>query len=273
MILIGCLFLASCSSIKCGYSYADWVILWKLDDFFDLTSEQREFLNPQVDQHLIWHKTKELPLYISFLKQVREKSQDDLTDPELDWIYDQIEEHRKKIVKRIAPDFSVFLASLKEEQIEYFNNYLPQMNEHLLEQLELPPDERQEKREEETLERVEEWVGKLSDDQKTRIIQLSRSIPDISKEGLKHHEEIGSKRVVFLRQREAVPDIEEQLLEWFVDFERTYSLEYRQVVIAQHKASKYMIIGIDQMLTSSQRSHFLKKLDELIEEVEDILRS
>ena len=78
---------------------------------------------------------------------------------------------------------------------------------------------------------------------------------------------------MFLRQREAVPAIEEQLLEWFVDFERTYSLEYRQVVIAQHKASKYMIIGIDQMLTSSQRSHFLKKLDELIEEVEDILRS
>lgn len=264
-ILIGFLFLASCSPIKLGYDYVDWVILWKLDDFFELTSEQKEFLNPQVDQLLNWHKTNELPLYVSLLRQVQEKAQDRLTEAELDWIYNQTEKLGDRMVKHVAPDFAVFLASLEEEQIERFSKSFLQMDE----QLKLSSDESQEKLAEATIERAEEWLGNLSDDQKEQITQLRESIPDISAERLDNREKMMGTLVVFLRQRADAKAIEEKLLE-LMDFESTSSVEYDQLAAAQRKASNNMLLAIDQMLTHSQRTHFLQKLDNLIEDVEDI---
>ena len=238
-------------------------MFWKLDSFFNLTAAQKEFLHPQVDQILAWHKTKELPLYLSLLRQVQEKAKDELTAAELDWVYAQSQERAEQTVKYIAPSFSIFLATLKDPQIERFK-------QNFFQQGAISPNSEQEELSEQTIGQIEQWTGKLNDDQEKLITKLRKSIPDISKNRALQSQKTRNTIISLMKQGGNAPAIEQKLLELSINYQTTYSEEYGQQVMAQRKAFKDMVLGIDKMLTPIQRAHFLTKIDLLIEDIENI---
>lgn len=263
IILIGCLFLAGCSPFKLGYDYADWFMFWKLNSVFNLTVEQKKLLHPQVDELLAWHKTKELPLYVSLLRQAQEKVKDELTLAELDWVYAQTQERVEQTMRYIAPGFSIFLATLKDQQIERFN-------QNFFQQKAISPNDEQGDLSEKFIEQIEQWTGELNDDQEKLIIKLRKSIPDISKNRSLQSEKTRDIITSLMAQERNASAIEKKLLELSINYQTTYSEEYGQQVITQQKAFKDMILGIDKMLTPSQRAYFLSKIDLLIEDIESL---
>ncbi|WP_018693746.1 DUF6279 family lipoprotein [Algicola sagamiensis] len=62
--LIGTFFalvlLTSCS-LQTSYRFADWLVMWEIDDFVTLTSEQEEHLENYIEKTVYWHATRELP--------------------------------------------------------------------------------------------------------------------------------------------------------------------------------------------------------------------
>ena len=67
MLLIA---LSGCS-IKLAYNNADRLIRWGIDDYVDLTREQRAFLNPELKRLLYWHRTTQLPRYATTLRTLQ----------------------------------------------------------------------------------------------------------------------------------------------------------------------------------------------------------
>ncbi len=47
--LLGVLIAGTSCTFKLAYDYADWLILWQLDHYFDLTHEQKNFLSARLD--------------------------------------------------------------------------------------------------------------------------------------------------------------------------------------------------------------------------------
>lgn len=255
--------MASCSPLRLGYDYADWFMFWKLDGFFSLTTEQKEFLHPQIDLLLAWHKTKELPLYVSLLRQVKEKAMDGLSLSELNWAYAQTERRVEQTMRRVAPNFSILLVTLKDQQIERFKQNFSQQGA-------VPSNDEKENPSEQAIKQVERWVGKLSDDQKILVIQLKNSVPDISKQRASHSEGVRNTIINFIAQDHTPQAVEQKILELYLDYEATYSEEYSQQVAAQRKAVKSMILGIDRILTPPQRAYFLTKIDLLVGDIESL---
>ncbi|MFK7913104.1 MAG: DUF6279 family lipoprotein [Pseudomonadales bacterium] len=64
--------MASGCSIKLAYNNADRLIRWGIDDYVDLTREQRDYLAPELERLLYWHRTTQLPRYARTLQTLQE---------------------------------------------------------------------------------------------------------------------------------------------------------------------------------------------------------
>ena len=59
--------LAGCSANRFLYNRADTFVRWAVDDYVDLTSEQQQRFDDNLDVLLDWHRRAELPQYREFI--------------------------------------------------------------------------------------------------------------------------------------------------------------------------------------------------------------
>lgn len=52
------------------YNYADWLIAWKVDDFVELSEEQEKKLQVELETFFNWHRTIELPKYLTIIDAI-----------------------------------------------------------------------------------------------------------------------------------------------------------------------------------------------------------
>ena len=271
-LFLAILLLCACS-LKLMYQYADWMLIWSIDDYFDLDFQQRAFLDEKIEEQLLWHRRHELPVYATFLRQLQQKGQDGLTASEIDWVYENIYRLRKNIVQQIAVDSAFFLAQLKEDQILYLESYLAKLNKTDQHRLEQSPEKRLQNQAKKIIDFVEEWFSRLTADQKRQITHLSRSLPDIQESRIKFRLQRQREFAALLRSDSDAATIEAQLLKWYLDLEAGYPPEYRQVVLDAHKHVKAMILAIDKLLTPQQRQHANKKIQGILDEIASITSS
>ena len=63
------LLLGGCST-SFTYNHLDWLIPWYVDDYVDLSRDQKQFLKGELAPILEWHREEELVRYIAILDQV-----------------------------------------------------------------------------------------------------------------------------------------------------------------------------------------------------------
>ena len=71
LLFIILLFISGCSTGKLFYDFGDEMVSWQIDNYFDLTSKQEEWIEERLRLHLDWHRKQELPLYRDFLIEVQ----------------------------------------------------------------------------------------------------------------------------------------------------------------------------------------------------------
>lgn len=60
-------FLAGCSQTRLAYRYADWGVVWWVEDYISLTGEQEAQLSQDLEALRQWHCSAELPRYQQWL--------------------------------------------------------------------------------------------------------------------------------------------------------------------------------------------------------------
>jgi len=108
--------LAGCSSLS-FYRYADWLILWQVDHYVDLTSDQRHDLAQRLTPLLTRHRHESIPQYESFLVQFRQRFERGLTGQDLDGVYASYDRLRADLFDRVVADGGVLLASVDSRQV------------------------------------------------------------------------------------------------------------------------------------------------------------
>ena len=86
--------IAGCNTGKLFYEYGDTVVSWQLDNYFELTTQQEEWIEERMRVHLDWHRKQELPRYRDFLIEVQNRAGDGLTMIELDEGYARLDQKR-----------------------------------------------------------------------------------------------------------------------------------------------------------------------------------
>jgi len=263
----GLLVFAGCSLTVIAYSYADRIILWQLDHYFDLTSEQRDDLGLRLKPLLARHRHEAIPQYETFLVQVRQRLEQGLTSRDIDWAYATYVRLRADLFERLLADGGVFLASVDPRQVRTFEEALQKDNDKTARLVQVPAPERLKKRANATIDELEDWLGSLSKDQQAQIREWSLALPDIQPVVAAYRQQRQKEMLSLLHQPRTPELAAGELRDLLVYPNHTAPQAYQDAVRQMRAAVKTMALSIDRIATATQRRHAVTKLQRLIDQL------
>lgn len=137
--------IAACSNTFV-YNQLDWLIPWYVDDYVDLTREQKRGLRARVESLLRWHRGEELTSYIAILDRIEADLAGVLTGADVEaWAnltyaaYERIEARVLPVAFEIGGQLSdeqmaEFIVNLEEGQRELEEEYLQRSDAEYIEE-------------------------------------------------------------------------------------------------------------------------------------------
>ena len=128
--------LAAACTASFTYNQLDWLIPWYVDDYIDLTRDQRQLLKLQLEPRLQWHREEELARYIDLLDRIEAGLSGPITTDEVNaWLdeflaaIERVEESMLSVALEFGATVSdaqmaEFMEKLREKQSEYEEEYL-----------------------------------------------------------------------------------------------------------------------------------------------------
>jgi hypothetical protein len=263
LCIAGLLFILSGCGVKWWYGKLDYLLRYRVDQYFDITNQQKDFITQHFGQHLVWHRYEGLPTHIEFLAAVQKKLADGITHAEIGWFFTQYREQNRLIINRLSDDAVQFLTLLNVEQIDHFSERLTEENEELAERLQMSREERLEKRAEKTLDSIEDWLGSLSDEQEAEITKLSLSIPDSFGEWYQKKIQRQQHFISILRKNSSKEEIRQGLHLLMLPSDSKNRDPSSSPIIE-------MIMTIDRLATPAQRQHVIDEIQAWIDDLIEI---
>ncbi len=254
--------LQACATLKMTYNWADYLVFWRIDSYFDVSGVQEEFLEAKLDKLHQWHRREELSRYVAFLEETQTRIQDGIDGDDLDWFNQRIRDLNANIARFVADDTVEFLSSLSNDQIAYLEKTLSEENEERLEEIQRTETEKIEELYEKVIETVEDWIGDLSEDQKKAI--ADKIAVDKHAETIWfNHRFTSQKRFIHLLKKEkSAESLRQPILEWYLNPERFYSKEYTAVVKERRIRNNAFIVFVDRMATKQQREYAIEQINQ-----------
>lgn len=269
------LLLGGCSS-QFVYNNMDWMIHWYLDDYIDLNKAQRNVFDERFAVWHSWHRKEELVKYREQLNSIRALVESNtFTQDNLQAQFDQIRGHWEHLRGHIAPDLAAMASSLSDEQVKSMFEALAKDNKEEQDKQDLlyekTEQERMDKRQKDIEQNLSEWVGKLSDEQKSIIAGYVPQFRSNWQEWINYHKTVQGKAEAIFATRKENPAFKEELLTLMTDPE-AYRSE-KMVANSEFNGRLYsaLIADISKSLTDKQRKKLLHKLDGYIEDITDLI--
>ena len=168
------MWLAGCSTLKLAYNHSPSWISYQLDIYLDLDDAQESVLGAQLDALQAWHRRHVLPDYAQTLREWSQQvasghrfSAEDVLQGQ-----QQIERELLRIGSQVSIEIAPVVQGLKSNQIEHLKAKLEKSNrEYQNKYLSASVSEsrRRKERLEEMEDRYENWLGRLTREQKARL--------------------------------------------------------------------------------------------------------
>jgi hypothetical protein len=257
--------LAACAPTF-AYRHADWLVVWKIDQYVELNREQRGFVKNRLKEHLARHRAEALPVYEQFLTEVKTRAADGLTRDEVDWVFERFQQLRADLIQRVLQDGVVLLTSMNEGQVQHLKKALRKENEKAERQVTEKMEKRLAKRASSALDLLEDWLGSMSREQEQRIRELTYMLPDNDHPRLAYLKAGQQDLLGLLQAKRDRKLLQQRLQEWLM-FPDRVAPDYGRSQEEMREGLKRMALDIDRMITPRQRAHALNELQDLIDDI------
>lgn len=118
LLLLASLFVSSCSVVPTIYNNVDWLVYVYLDDYVDLDSSQKTFLDTRITKWHSWHRSSELVKYRADLVALREQLRKGPMDSD-EWLGEiaNAKQHLFRLRDEISPEAIEVVQQLKDDQV------------------------------------------------------------------------------------------------------------------------------------------------------------
>jgi hypothetical protein len=257
---ISILLLSSCSNLGWGYRFSDNWLAWQIDDLFDLTGKQDDFVDNKLDKLKRWHKKNELPKYVAVLQNLKSKVKN--REPVLVWTQEEIKVAQETLVDYMLEDTSTFLSGVSTNQWRNFQRFV----------VERANDQKTEGQDKTSVERwedgLENWIGKLTPSQKRFIEQQFDFMP-------KNYQDLKRQHTLSVAEnfQKAMQSGDKDFLkQWFMGELPSSIVEYDLVRQQRTESTQVILAHLLETLTSKQRKNLYEAIDDLSDSIEDIYR-
>ena len=269
--LLLAILLSGCSIAKLTYAHSDWLVLRKMDAYLNLTPEQKTAASQRLKHRLEAHRQQELPGYLSYLRRTRTLVEDGVDQAEAEFIIRRGRALTTVSLERTLPTIAQTLSGISPAQIEHLERHFDKVNRRFRKKyLQSSERERFLRSVERTTRRIEHWTGRLSEDQRQRVTQLRAAFPRSGDAWLDYNQAMQQRLLALLREDADAETLSRFLNDWWIKLEgRTASL--RQGNDESFEALKNLVVEVDASLSNSQRRFLLRRLDNYIRQVEELI--
>lgn len=249
--------LVGCSSIQLGYRNADTILRWQADSYLDLEGPLSEELDSRIAAFLGWHRAGALPQYAKLLDEAAARASRGFVRADVLWAYDSARVQLQEALRTAAAGAGPLLDRLPAENIAHLERRLAENNrKYAKEMLAGTPEDRRKRRLRRNIERLEDWLGSLSEAQQERVRQYTDAAPLAAEMRDRDRRRRQSEMLAMLRARQASL----QLVDWMGRWESDRAPAFAAAALAQRTAFIDMLVDLDRSLSPAQRQHLSERL-------------
>lgn len=246
-----------CAAIRIAYDNADHWVKWRASSYLELEPAEREALHDLVEDFHAWHRANALPRYAKLADEAARRLADNASREDLVWGYDslrtQVRESMRVAAERVAP----LLDRVGPDQLAHIERGFADDNRKFAkEYLRGSEAERRKRRAKRTIERLEDWVGRLSQAQVERVRQYSEQAPLPDELRDRDRKRMQREFIEMVRAGEA----RKRLPDFVVHWERGRDPAYAAAHEAWKQALFALLHDIDRSLTPEQRARAVARL-------------
>jgi hypothetical protein len=249
--------LCGCSTMRFAYENADAYLRWKAGSYLDLAGDDAEELDDRIDDFHAWHRKNELPKYVKIAGEAEQRFADGLSRQDLVWGYDSLRVQARESLRKGAELIAPLLDRLTPAQIGQIERRIAEENrQYYRDNLRGSERERRRKRARFAVDRLEDWVGKLTQAQVERVREYAERAPMVEELRDRDRRRLQKDVIAILRAREARVRLAERVAHWEQGREPAYiaALDtWREQYFA-------MLIDVDRTLTPEQRARVVRSV-------------
>lgn len=242
---------------------------WYVDDYVDLNRDQMKRFKAHLRELQAWHRDSELPRYREVLVNI----QGQLANPELEsqallaQLY-RMSDAWDVIVQQATPAVVELSQSLTDAQRTQLFEAMERRNQERLEQGDSDKQPRQA-----WIERIEKWMGRLSDTQQHLVAEYADSVPNMDELTVAAHRNFQA-RLFELMEQSLMADYGARmgvLLAGAMDSDEGRLLEQARQQQLQERVE--LFVELWRRADDSQRRKVLKKLAGYQKDVEALMQA
>jgi hypothetical protein len=249
--------LAACSTLRLAYDHADVYVKYRAGQYLDLKGAQDHELAQRIDSFFAWHRENALPEYARLAEEAALRVGKGLSREDLVWGYDSIVAHARLGLRDAARRIAPLLDRLTPEQAAYMEKGFAEDNRKFArENLRGSEEDRRKRRAKRVEERLEDWVGNLSQAQVERVRQYSERAPLMGELRDRERRRLQAEVLGMVRARQAQALLPERAAHW----ERGRDPAYVQASEANRREFFALLLDLDRMLSAAQRARAQQRL-------------
>jgi hypothetical protein len=263
---LAALALSGCNKIGLLYDYADKLVLYKVEDEFDLDKPQRVRFKGVVEAYFQWHRKSLLPAYADFLAYVADSARAGIRPDQLDSGYHRYKELYRRTMEPVAEKSATLLLSLNPDQVEGWIERQRKKNRKLRKDFSGSQTERLEHRAKKIIDELEDWTGRLSKEQKEKIRALNGTVPWNGLLWLDLREKVQEKVAEMAKRKAPADSLQAYLASYYLGDENLKNEEFRERNREFERRLLTFIHAVRNLLTEEQRTRFLQQVEKLAQD-------
>lgn len=268
--------LSACSAVKLGYSSLPNLAYWWLDGYVDFSDEQAPLVRDHLAQMHTWHRQRELPRLVDLLARMEQLAPGEVSPQQACGMVAEVRDRMRAVAAEAEPRIVSMAMSLTGRELRHVQRKFRRNNErYRKEWLDLPPAERNEKRFDQMLERLETIYGRLDEPQRAVLrqrIEQSAFDPERSHAEWQRRQEELLKALRRASQRGTPePEVRALLRAWYEGIEQAADPGYRayQQVLLQEGCLTFSLVH--RSTTAQQREQAAKRLRAYQRDLRDLV--
>ncbi len=264
--------LAACSSIRLAYNHGDTMLMWWVDGYVDLDTEQTRWVRKDVDQLFEWHRKTQLPEYAQLLASGQRQLAGNLTQADLLRDYRDAKASTELLLMKALPELADLARSMRPEQISQIEKKFASNNDEYRKKFMRGSIEKRHKaRYGKTLDQFEFWFGDFSDEQEVILRKATDARPLDNEIWLAERIRRQQGILAVLRKvqqeklgKEATTALVHGLIRDL--FDRLESPERKAFYDAYIDSTSKLILLVNNIATPEQKAHAHKRLQSWIDD-------
>lgn len=177
LLIVVLLGLTACAT-RVAYRFMDWAVVWRVERYVSLDSEQKATFKEAIKEFQEWHRTTQLVLYAEHMHELKQRlAKGSLTADEVHAETDKVQVLLDTSLQRSLPDGAALLASFSDDQVaELLTSLAEKHLEYIEERVNISPQQQIEERIDQLEDFFNPWLGRFTREQQGWVQDWAASL-------------------------------------------------------------------------------------------------